>query len=164
MRIMRTRTDSDAGQHEIGFDLNQSLGFIVGQLAKKMTAEFNSLLAEHGLTTTQWGVLACLRREDGLTQNEVSRRTGIDPATLTEMLKRMAARKLVRRARDPDNNRYQRVYLNSHDTELLNAIASLATGVNDHALNGFNAAERVRLTTLLRRALANLDTTNGDPS
>ncbi len=161
---MRTRTDPETGQHEVGFDLNLSLGFLVGQLAKKMTAEFNSLLAEHGLTTTQWGVLACLWREDGLTQNEVSRRTGIDAATLTEMLKRMAARRLVRRERDPDNNRYQRVYLTNHDTGLRDAIASLATGVNDHALSGFNATDRARLTTLLRRALANLDPSKGDPS
>lgn len=161
---MRKRTDVETGQQEVGFDLSQSLGFLVGQLAKRMTAEFNSLLAEHGLTTTQWGVLACLWREDGLTQNEVSRRTGVDAATLTEMLKRMAARGLVRRERDPDNNRYQRVYLTSHDTDLRDAIADLAAGVNDHALTGFSATDRARLTTLLRRALANLDNTKGDPS
>jgi DNA-binding MarR family transcriptional regulator len=171
---MRTRTDIAAEQHGAGFDLNQSLGVIVGQLAKKMTAELNSLLTEHGLTTTQWGVLACLHREDGLTQNEVSGRTGIDAATLTELLKRMAARGLVRRARDPDNNRYQRVYLTSHDAAFLDAVASLATGVNDHALTGFSAADRARLIRLLGRALGNLDTTslptsnpdtkNGDPS
>ncbi|MGI8677166.1 MAG: MarR family winged helix-turn-helix transcriptional regulator [Jatrophihabitans sp.] len=161
---MRTRIELEAGQQEVGFDLDRSLGFLVGQLAKRMTAEFNSLLAEHGLTTTQWGVLACLWREDGLTQNEVSRRTGVDAATLTEMLKRMTARGLVRRERDPDNNRYQRVYLTTYDTDLCDAIADLAAGVNDHALTGFTATDRARFTTLLRRALANLDATDGDTS
>lgn len=161
---MGTRTKVETGPHEITFDLGQSLGFLVNQLAKKMAAEFNSLLAEHGLTTTQWAVLVCLWREDGLTQNEVSRRTGVDAATLTEMLKRMTARGLVRRERDPDNNRYQRVYLTSQDTDLRDAVTDLATGVNDHALTGFNARDRARLTTLLRCALANLDATTGDPS
>jgi DNA-binding MarR family transcriptional regulator len=128
-----------------------------------MTAEFNSLLAEHGLTTTQWGVLACLWREDGLTQREISRRAGIDAATLTEMLKRMAARGLVRRERDPHNNRYQRVYLATHDADLREAISNLAASVNEHALTGFNQADRTRLTTLIGRALANFDT-EGDAS
>lgn len=160
---MRTRTSGDGGRRQ-GFDLDQSLGFLVAQLAKKMTAEFNSLLAEHGLTTTQWGVLACLWREDGLTQREISRRTGIDAATLTEMLKRMAARGLVRRERDPDNNRYQRVYLVTHDAELRDTISSLAAGVNEHAFTGFTASDRARLITLIGRALANLDTTEGDAS
>lgn len=164
IRIMRIRNEVKPDQHEITFDLNQSLGFLVNRLAKKMTAEFNALLAEHGLTTTQWAVLACLWREDGLTQHEVSRRTGIDAATLTEMLKRMAARSLVRRERDPDNNRYQRVYLLSQDTDLRDAVTDLAAGVNDHVLTGFNAPDRARLTTLLRRALTNFEATNGDPS
>jgi DNA-binding MarR family transcriptional regulator len=122
-----------------------------------MTAEFNSLLAEHNLTAPQWAVLACLWSEDGLTQNEVSRRTGIDAATLTEMLKRMAARGLIRRERDPDNNRYQRAYLTTRDTGLCNTTASLAADVNNHALAGFSATDRVRFTTLLARALANFD-------
>lgn len=161
---MRTRSVIETRQHEVGFDLSRSLGFLVGQLAKRMTAELSTLLAEHDLTTTQWAVLSCLWREDGLTQNEVSLRTGVDPATLTEMLKRMAARRLVRRERDPNNNRYQRVYLVSHDTDLRDAIADLAASVNDHALTGFDATDRLRLTTLLRRALANLDTVKGDPS
>jgi DNA-binding MarR family transcriptional regulator len=158
---MRTRTETG---HPEGFDLGQSLGFLVAQLAKKMTAEFNSLLAEHGLTTTQWGVLACLWREDGLTQLEISRRTGIDAATLTEMLKRMATRGLVRRERDPHNNRYQRVYLAVHDADLRDTISSLAAGVNEHAFTGFTPTDRARLITLIGRALANLDTTEGDAS
>ena len=108
---MRIRTSDP----EAGFAIDESLGYLVNQLAKKLAGSFNERLAEYGLTTTQWGVLACLWREDGLSQRDLSRRTGTDPATLTEMLKRMEARGLVRRVRDPDNNRLQRVYL----TELL---------------------------------------------
>jgi DNA-binding MarR family transcriptional regulator len=104
---MRIRTSDP----EAGFAIDESLGYLVNQLAKKLAASFNERLAEYGLTTTQWGVLACLWREDGLSQRDLSRRTGTDPATLTEMLKRMEPRGLVRRVRDPDNNRLQRVYI-----------------------------------------------------
>ncbi len=145
----------------VGFDLDMSLGFLVAQLSKRMTGEFNASLSERGLTTSQWAVLAALWQEDGLTQIDVSRRTGIDAATLTVMLKRMVAHGLVRRERDEENNRYQRVYLTSHDTDLREAITAMAAEINDRALSGFTAAERATFIRLLRCALTNL--TSPDP-
>jgi DNA-binding MarR family transcriptional regulator len=138
------------------FSLDESLGFLVNQLGKKLAASFNERLAEYGLTTTQWGVLACLWGEDGLNQRELSRRSGIDPATLTEMLKRMEARGLVRRARDPANNRLQRVYLTEHDAALRDTLTAHAAAVNHQATAGFSEAERAQLLGLLRRALASV--------
>ena len=149
---MRIRTSDP----EAGFSLDESLGFLVNQLAKKLAGSFNERLAEYGLTTTQWGVLACLWREDGLSQRDLSRRTGVDPATLTEMLKRMETRGLVRRVRDPDNNRLQRVYLTEHDTALRDTLAADAAAVNRLATDGFSEAERAQLLQLLRRALSNI--------
>lgn len=151
---MSTRTKF--GELRVGFDLGRSLGFLAGQLSKSMTAQFNDALAEHGLTTTQWGVLACLWHEDGLTQTELSRRTNIDTATLAEMLKRMTARGLVRRERDPNNNRFQRVYLTSLDSDLRDASAASAAGINERALVNFSPTDRKQLIALLGRAIANL--------
>ena len=130
---MRIRTSDP----EAGFAVDESLGYLVNQLAKKLAASFNERLAEYGLTTTQWGVLACLWREDGLSQRDLSRRTGTDPATLTEMLKRMEARGLVRRVRDPDNNRLQRVYIAERDTTLRDTLTADATAVNRLATAAF---------------------------
>jgi DNA-binding MarR family transcriptional regulator len=152
IRIVRIRT-SDS---EAGFTIDESLGYLVNQLAKKLTARFNERLAEHALTTTQWGVLACLWREDGLSQRELSRRTGTDPATLTEMLKRMEARGLVSRVRDPDNNRLQRVYIASRDATLRDILTAGATEVNRLATADFSDDERAELLRLLRRALSNI--------
>ena len=152
MRIVGIRTPPS----EAAFSLDESLGFLVNQLGKKLAASFNERLAEYGLTTTQWGVLACLWGEDGLVQRELSQRSGIDPATLTEMLKRMEARGLVRRARDPDNNRLQRVYLAQHDTTLHDTLTADAAAVNRLATAGFSEAERAELLRLLRRALSNI--------
>jgi DNA-binding MarR family transcriptional regulator len=149
---MRIRT-SEPGA---GFAIDQSLGYLVNQLAKKLAASFNERLAEYGLTTTQWGVLACLWGEDGLSQRDLSRRTGTDPATLTEMLKRMEARGLVRRERDPDNNRLQRVYIAERDAALRDTLTAEASAVNRLATAGFSDDERAQLAELLRRALSNI--------
>lgn len=155
------RTRSDSVEVHVGFDLDQSLGFLAGRLSKAMTAQFNGALAEHGLTTTQWGVLACLWHEDGLTQTDLSRRTNIDTATLTEMLKRMSVRGLVRRERDPNNNRFQRVYLTNADSDLRDASAASAAAINERALAGFSPTERQRLIALLGKAIVNLESSEG---
>lgn len=148
---MRTRIEFPAK-----FDLGGSLGFLVGQLSKRMTGEFNTKLSAHALTTGQWAVLACLWHEDGLTQSELSKRTGIDAATLTEMLKRMSRRGLVRRMRDERNNRYQRVYLTRYDTALRDELTAMATSVNARAVHGFSATERIVFADLLTRATVNM--------
>jgi DNA-binding MarR family transcriptional regulator len=152
---MSTRSEQSGAE----FTLDTSLGFLVAVLAKRMTGQFNAVLAEHGLTTTQWAVLAALWREDGQTQHELSRHTQIDAATLTEMLKRMAGRGLLRRERDPENNRYQRVYLTSPDRALRDQVTALAADVNARAVEGFSDGDRERFGVLLGRAVANL----GDP-
>lgn len=159
---MSTRNEGDGAPVE--FDLDHSLGFLAGRLSKAMTAQFNAALAAHGLTTTQWGVLASLWLEDGLTQTELSRRAHIDTATLTEMLKRMSARGLVRRERDPNNNRFQRVYLADVDSGLRADCEASAAGINEHALAGFSPHERKRLIALLGKAIGNLDSSEGDLS
>jgi DNA-binding MarR family transcriptional regulator len=150
----------DPNQASVGFDLAESPGFLVGQLAKAMTGRLAGAFAEHGLTVPQWIVLACLWREDGLTQSELSRRANVDAATLTELLKRMTARGLVRRERDPNNNRFQRVYVAQDDGRLRAATATCAIEVNERALAGFSSTDRSRLITLLNRAVGNLESIN----
>lgn len=122
-----------------------------------MTNEFNSRLAAYRLTTGQWAVLATLWQEDGLAQSEISRRTGIDTATLTPMLKRMSGQGLLHRVRDNQDNRYQRVHLSRREDVPREAIIGLADEVNAIARAGFSPEDSLALTTLLRRALANLD-------
>jgi DNA-binding MarR family transcriptional regulator len=72
------------------------------------------------------------------------------------MLKRMEARGLVRRVRDPDNNRLQRVYIAERDTTLRDTLTADATAVNRLATAGFSDDERAQLQRLLRRALSNI--------
>jgi DNA-binding MarR family transcriptional regulator len=72
------------------------------------------------------------------------------------MLKRMEARGLVRRVRDPENNRLQRVYITERDTTLRDTLTADASAVNLLATDGFSEAERAQLLQLLRRALANI--------
>lgn len=161
-----------------GADLASSLGFLVGRVSHRMTAELAARFESLAFTPTQWRVMASLWNDDGQTQKEISQKTSIDPATLTVMLKRMEERGLVTRRRDPANNRLQRVYLtDSRPAEIQRVrrtISAHIAAVNAIATEGFDESERAALIRLLAKARSNLEPSSdhthqnnepqGDPS
>ena len=148
-------------------DLASSLGFLVGRVSHRMTAELAMRFESLSFTPTQWRVMASLWSEDGQTQKDISQKTTIDPATLTVMLKRMEERGLITRQRDPANNRLQRVYLvDSRPKEIQRVretISAHIAAVNAIATEGLDESERATLIRLLTKARANLEPTTNQP-
>lgn len=140
-------------------ELRNSLGYVVAQLARRLTGELAGRLAPHGLTPPRWAVLAALWEREGQSQAELTRLLGTDGATLNGVLDRLGKQGLVRRERDPRDGRLQRVYLTGPAHGLEADLPPLAQAVNERALAGFSSAERELLLDLLRRALANLEST-----
>jgi DNA-binding MarR family transcriptional regulator len=149
--------DAPAPEGAPEFDLDASFGFVVTQAARQMTRELNQQLQPFGVTAAQWVVLAVLWRQDGLPQNVIADLIGSDRPTLTAMLKLMTAQGLVRRDRDEDDNRFQRVYLTSAGQRLRAALPPLAIDVNNAAMAGLSTTERATLVSLLNKVRANLD-------
>jgi MarR family transcriptional regulator, organic hydroperoxide resistance regulator len=65
---------------------------------------------EVGLSTATWFLLAMLIDEDGLSQGEVSQRFEVDPSRVTRLAQRLEAEGLLRRTRDPEDNRVVRLH------------------------------------------------------
>jgi Transcriptional regulators len=66
---------------------------------------YKPLLDELGLTYPQYLVLNVLWREDEQTVGGIAEKLALESSTLTPLLKRLEAAGLVRRARNPDNER-----------------------------------------------------------
>jgi len=64
-----------------------------------------------GLSAPKWFVLVILSREDGIGQGEISRLYGVDPSRVTRIGQGLESDGLVRRERDPEDNRVVRMYL-----------------------------------------------------
>lgn len=58
-----------------------------------------------------WFLLNRLRVEDGMSQGELCRRNDFDPSRITRLAQRLERDGLVRRGRDPEDNRVVRMYL-----------------------------------------------------
>lgn len=66
---------------------------------------YKPLLDALGLTYPQYLALNVLWREDGQTVGALAEQLALEPSTLTPVLKRLEASRLVRRTRNPDDER-----------------------------------------------------------
>jgi MarR family transcriptional regulator, organic hydroperoxide resistance regulator len=73
---------------------------------------------EVGLSAATWFLLTMLIEEDGTSQGEVSQRFEVDPSRITRLAQRLEGDGLLRRKRDPEDNRVVRLHI-SPDGRLL---------------------------------------------
>ena len=120
-----------------------------------MANQLERRLRKHGVTTSQWAILAMLWERDGMAQVELQRLLNLDGATVAGLVKRMTVWGVVRREVDATDKRVMRVYLTEKGRQLESSLIQEAESVNAHALQGFSEQEVDLLIELLARALAN---------
>jgi MarR family transcriptional regulator, organic hydroperoxide resistance regulator len=80
----------------------------VGLAFKKMLQAFER---DIGVSPGKYFVLRMLARKDGFSQGELWNRFEVDPSRITRLAKSLEKEDLVRRERDPEDNRVVRMYL-----------------------------------------------------
>lgn len=126
--------------------------FEIGETAHTLRRYYDRRAAEHGVTRSQWRVLARLQREPGLKQVELAERLDIEPITLSRIVDRLADAKLVERIADPDDRRAWRLQLTEAAQPTMAKLNELALEVTDLAFAGL---DETRLTAM-REALATI--------
>jgi DNA-binding MarR family transcriptional regulator len=81
-----------------------------------------------GVSAPRWFVLSMLAEEDGLSQGEVCRRFEQDPSRITRLAQGLANDGLIRRERDPEDNRVVRMYLTKEGHELVRGFPERLAG------------------------------------
>lgn len=91
--------------------LDRQVCFALYAASRAVTQAYVPLLAPLGLTYPQYLVMLALWEEDGLPVGHIGGRLELDSGTLTPLLKRLEAAKLVRRKRDSADERVVRIHL-----------------------------------------------------
>ena len=89
--------------------LRNQLCFPVYACAREMVKGYKPLLERIGLTYTQYITMMVLWETGSVTAKELGQRLYLDSGTLTPLLKRMEAKGLLTRQRDPVDERSLRV-------------------------------------------------------
>ena len=96
---------------EVAHPVKGTTGFALAKVCRAHRGNVGGMLAEFGLHVGQDMVLIELWQNDGLRGGELACRLGVEPPTVTKMLRRLEDSGLVERRPDPADARSFRVYL-----------------------------------------------------
>jgi DNA-binding MarR family transcriptional regulator len=131
--------------------------YLAAWVSKRARADVQAALAEHGLATSDHGVLVALGDFGALSQQQLADRLDADKSHVVRLIDQLEARGLVTRAADPTDRRRHRIELTPSGRKLLRAIAPITEAVEAAHLSALSAAERRTLATLLQRVLESQD-------
>ncbi len=105
--------------------LENQLCFALYSASLQMTKLYKPLLAEIGLTYPQYLAMLALWEEDGVTVGALGERLFLDSGTLTPLLKRLEAAKLVKRTRNEADERQVLIRLTAEGRALKKAASAI---------------------------------------
>ncbi len=132
--------------------LEDQVCFALSVASRSVVAIYRPLLEPLGLTHPQYLVMLALWEQAPLSVRELSRLLQLEPATLSPLLKRLEESGLVRRERDPADERALAVRLTSRGRDLRRAAEQIPAAVV--ATLGIEVSELQRLHGMLSRVIA----------
>jgi DNA-binding MarR family transcriptional regulator len=141
--MARTKTpNAPAGNPALR--LSNQLCFAIYSAAHAFNAVYKPLLDPVGLTYPQYLVMLVLWEQDGRTVKEIGEKLFLDSGTLTPLLKRLEAAKLVRRTRDPEDERQVRITLTDAGQALRGKAESIPVAIGCATGKQLREIEKIR--------------------
>ena len=137
--------------------LAQYTGFLMNWVARRSRERFASALeAEVGLHPREFGVLAVVERDPGITQQAIGEAAGVDPSTMVATLDSLERRGLAERRPHASDRRKRAVFLTEEGEKAARRAQRIGKQVGKETLGALSKDERRQLNALLRK-LAGLD-------
>ena len=128
--------------------------FLLAKAYQKAHAKFKKRVGVYKLTPIQVLVIEAIREEEGLSAGEIGKRVGLDSATLSGVLDRLAERQWIVKETDTEDKRSLRIYLGEKTKDVIHDLARDRELANEEVLSCFSMEEKV----LLKRFLCDMQT------
>jgi DNA-binding MarR family transcriptional regulator len=132
-------------------DIEKSVGFLLAKAYQKACAHFKEEFDRYDMTPQQFGLLAFLWQEDGLSQAELTARSQIDRTTMGGIIDRLEKEKLIERRNHPDDRRAHQVFLTDKGKSLEDELSTLAQHVQNRVNAPLSPEEQATLVRLLEK-------------
>jgi len=117
------KSDQTADQTTDQFAMTVQAGHLIRRCQQRavdlFTEEVSHDLGDDGPTPRQFAVMLAAHQEPGINQTDLVRKSGIDRSTLTEILRRLIDRGLIRRKKSPTDGRTNALYITNQGETLL---------------------------------------------
>jgi DNA-binding MarR family transcriptional regulator len=122
--------------------LDRDMLVVLHDVARMMRTRFDQRARAYGMTRAQWVILARLKSQPGMTQNEMAGLCEVEPITVGRLVDRLEARGLLERRLDPADRRIRRLHLLPASEPILAEIyrykndlfAGITEGIDAHTL------------------------------
>jgi DNA-binding MarR family transcriptional regulator len=133
-----------------------SLGFMVADVARLMRRDFKLRLRDSCLTHAQARVLVHTSRNEGIRQIELAEMLEVQPITLARLLDQLAEVGLIERRPDPGDRRAHHIYLTGAAAPHLASIERVARMIYKSAMRDLSEKQAASVLSALRKIRDNL--------
>lgn len=132
-------------------EYTKCINFLLTIAQHEVFLTFSESLSHFGITPGQYGVLACLWKNDTLTPKEIATILRVENSTISGVLDRMQKRGLIDRVLNPDNRRSIRVKATKEGLALKKPVQQKIEELNEQVLRNFSPKEREQMILFLNR-------------
>ncbi|MCP3873014.1 MAG: MarR family transcriptional regulator [Desulfobacteraceae bacterium] len=132
--------------------------YLVSRATLAVTSNLKKGFANQGISNIRpayLGVLLSLWDEDGLKANELGKRAGLEPSTMTGLLDRMERDGLAKRKPDPKDRRANRIYLTKAGIDSQVSATKVVSNTLEKVFNTISNKDIETTKTVLRTILKN---------
>ncbi len=136
--------------------LENTLGFLLHDVARLLRTRFEQNGRGMGLTRSQWQLMAHLARNQGIQQGALAELLEVEAITLTRIVDRLEASGLVERRAPHRDRRVRQLYLTPKAEPLLDDMKRIGALTRDEALQGISKSNHEQLIATLADMKSNL--------
>jgi DNA-binding MarR family transcriptional regulator len=132
-------------------DLKRHTGFWLRFVSNHVSHAFARKVAASGVTVAEWVILREMYGHDEVSPSAIATQTGLTRGTVSKLIDRLLAKKLVTREDRTDDRRFQSVALTAEGKRLVPKLAALADRNDLEFFSVLTEQEREALTAALKR-------------
>lgn len=129
----------------------ESVGYLMKRVMLSIVQQADKRLADHDLTSAQWGPLMRLKQCGQCTVAELARWNNIDAGAMTRLLDRLEKKGLCKRVRSLEDRRVVQVELTPGGEQAIEQVPAVLSEVMNLHLAGFSKTEWEALKHYLSR-------------
>lgn len=129
------------------------INFLLTVAQHEVFLTFSESLSQYGITPGQYGVLACLWKDETLSPKEIATILRVENSTISGVLDRMQKRGLIDRVLNPNNRRSITVKATKEGMALKEPVMKTIDELNDLVLRDFSPQEREEFIGYIKRII-----------
>ena len=140
--------------------MKSNSGFYISRIKQVNTRLLNKFLAQKNITAfngEQGRILHALWENDGISNRELSKESGLAMSSLTTMLERMEEKKLLERSVDENDKRKILIFLTDYAKSLKSEYDEISDKMTEISFEGISDEERLAFEMTLEKVLYNFE-------